>query len=75
MQMLMMMVVLMMILGKILGEADAYMHKEKEKFSALKDLYKNLQVSFLKLKTSHDNLKESCEKHVEAKNSSHVHEA
>jgi hypothetical protein len=46
MQMLMMMVVLMMILVKILGEADDYMHKEKEKFSALKDLYKNLKCLF-----------------------------
>jgi hypothetical protein len=32
-------------LVRILGEADDYMHKEKEKFKTLKELYKNLQVS------------------------------
>jgi 2-polyprenyl-3-methyl-5-hydroxy-6-metoxy-1,4-benzoquinol methylase len=58
----------------MLGEADDYMHKEKEKFRTLKKLYKNLQVSFEELKTSHNNLKESCEKLVEAQNSSLVHE-
>jgi hypothetical protein len=58
----------------MLGDVDDYMHKEKQKFRTLKDLYKNLQVSFEYLKTSHNNLKESCEKLVEAQNSSHVHE-
>jgi hypothetical protein len=33
-------------LVRMLGEADDYMHKEKEKFKTLKELYKNLQVSF-----------------------------
>jgi hypothetical protein len=33
-------------LVRMLGEADDYMHKEKEKFRTLKELYKNLQVSF-----------------------------
>jgi hypothetical protein len=36
----------------MLGEADDYMHKEKEKIRTLKELYKNLQVSFEELKTS-----------------------
>jgi hypothetical protein len=63
----------MMILFIMLGEADDYMHKEK-KFRTLKELYKNFQVSFEELNTSHDNLKESCEKLVEAQNSSLVHE-
>jgi hypothetical protein len=44
----------------MLVEADDYMNKEKEKFRTLKELYKNLQVSFEELNTSHDNLKESC---------------
>jgi hypothetical protein len=57
----------------MLGEADDYMHKEKENFRTLKELYKNLQVPFEELKTSHNNLKESCEKLVEAQNSSLVH--
>jgi hypothetical protein len=61
-------------LVKMLGEADDYMHKEKEKFRTLKDLYKNLQVSFEELKTFHNNLKKSCGKVMEAQNSSHVHE-
>jgi hypothetical protein len=61
-------------LVRMLGEADDYMHKEKEKFRTLKELYKILQVSFEVLKTSHNNLKESCEKLVEAQNSSLVHE-
>jgi hypothetical protein len=61
-------------LVRMLGEADDYMHKEKEKFRTLNELYKNLQVSFEELKTSHNNLKESCEKLVEAQNSSLVHE-
>lgn len=51
---------------KMLGEVDDYMHKEKEKFKALDDLYKSLQVSFEELNTSHKNLKKSCEKLVEA---------
>jgi hypothetical protein len=59
---------------RMLGEADDYMYKEKEKFRTLKELYKNLLVSFEELKTSHNNLKESCEKLVEAQNSSLVHE-
>jgi hypothetical protein len=58
---------------KMLGEIDNYMHKKREKFKTLKDLYKNLQVSIEELKTSNNNLKESCEKLVEAQNSSHVH--
>jgi hypothetical protein len=33
-------------LVRMLGEADDYMHKEKEKIRTLKELYKNLQVSF-----------------------------
>jgi hypothetical protein len=33
-------------LVRMLGEVDDYMHKEKEKFKTLKELYKNLQVSF-----------------------------
>jgi hypothetical protein len=53
-------------LVKMLGEVDDYMHKEKEKFKALDDLYKSLQVSFEELNTSHKNLKKSCEKLVEA---------
>jgi hypothetical protein len=61
-------------LARMLGEADGYMHKEKEKFRTLKELYKNLQVSFEELKTSHNNQKESCEKLVEAQNSPLVHE-
>jgi hypothetical protein len=61
-------------LVRMLGEADDYMHKEKEKFRTLKDLYKALQVSFEELKTSHNNLKENCEKLVEAQKSSIVHE-
>jgi hypothetical protein len=61
-------------LVRMLGEADDYMHKEREKFRTLKELYKNLQVSFEELKISHNNLKENCEKLVEAQNSSHVHE-
>jgi hypothetical protein len=44
-------------LVRILCEADDYMHKEKEKFKTLKELYKNLQVYFEELKTSHNNLK------------------
>jgi phage FluMu protein Com len=48
------------------------MHKEKEKFRTLKDLYKNLQVYFEELKTSHNNLKESCEKLKEAQKPSCV---
>ena len=40
----------------------------------MKELYKNLQVSFEELKTSHNNLKESCERLVEAQNSPLVHE-
>jgi hypothetical protein len=59
-------------LVKILGEVDDYMHKEKEKFRTLKELYKNLQVCFEKLKTSHNNLKESCEKLKEAQKPSCV---
>jgi hypothetical protein len=39
-------------LVRMLGEADDYMHKEKEKFRTLKELYKNLQVSFEEFKTS-----------------------
>jgi hypothetical protein len=39
-------------LVRMLGEADDYMHKEKEKIRTLKELYKNLQVSFEELKTS-----------------------
>jgi hypothetical protein len=62
-------------LVKMLGEADDYMHKEKAKFRTLKELYKNLQISFEELNNCHNNLKESCEKLVEAQNSSHVHEA
>src|SRR5688572_3528958 len=57
------------------SEADDYMHKEKAKFRTLKELYKNLQISFEELNNCHNNLKESCEKLVEAQNSSHVHEA
>jgi DNA repair ATPase RecN len=52
----------------MLGETDNYMHKEKEKFRTLKELYKNLQVSFEELKTYHNNLKETCEKLKEAQN-------
>jgi hypothetical protein len=37
-------------LVRMLGEADDYMHKEKEKFKTLKELYKNLQVSFEELR-------------------------
>ena len=33
-------------LVKMLSEVDDYMYKEKEKFKALKKLYKSLQVSF-----------------------------
>jgi hypothetical protein len=40
----------------------------------LKELYKNLQVSFKELKISHNNLKESCEKLEEAQKPSCVHE-
>jgi hypothetical protein len=40
----------------------------------LKELYKNLQVSFERLKTSHNNLKESCEKLKEAQKPSCVHD-
>jgi phage FluMu protein Com len=58
----------------MLGEADDYMHKEKEKFRTFKELYKNLQVPFEELKTSHNNLKENCEKHVDVQNTSLVHE-
>jgi hypothetical protein len=47
----------------------------RKKSKTLKDLYKNLQVSFEELNTTHNNLKESCEKLVEAQNSSDVHEA
>jgi hypothetical protein len=61
-------------LVRMLGEADDYMHKEKEKFKTLKELYKNLQVSCEELKTSHNDLKEYCDKLVEAQNSSIVHE-
>jgi hypothetical protein len=61
-------------LVRMLGEADDYMHKEKRKFRTLNELYKNLQVSFEELKTSHNNLKEKYEKLVEALNSSLVHE-
>jgi hypothetical protein len=61
-------------LVRMLGEADDYMHKEKEKFRTLKELYKNLQVYFEELKTSHNNKKESCERLVEAQNSPLVHE-
>jgi hypothetical protein len=61
-------------LVRMLGEADEYMHKEKEKFRTLKELYKNLQVSFEELMTSHNNLNESCERLVEAQNSPLVHE-
>jgi hypothetical protein len=61
-------------LVRMLGEADDYMHKEKEKFRTLKEFYKNLQVSFEELNTSHNNLKESCDKLVEAQNSPFVHE-
>jgi hypothetical protein len=50
------------------------MHKEKEKFRTLKELYKNLQVCFEKLKTSHNNLKKSCEKLKEAQEPSCVHD-
>jgi Zinc knuckle len=62
-------------LVQMLSEADDYMHKEKEKFKALKKLYKSLQVSFEELKTSHEELKTSHEKLEEAQNSSLVHEA
>jgi hypothetical protein len=58
----------------MLGEADDYMHKEKEKFKTLKKLYENLQVSFEELNTSHNYLKGNCEKLAEAQNSSIVHE-
>ena len=47
---------------------------KREKFKDLMDFYKSLQVTFEDLKTSHNNLKESCEKFVEAQNSSRVHE-
>jgi hypothetical protein len=40
----------------------------------LKKLYKNLQVSFEELKTSHNDLKENCEKLADAQKSSIVHE-
>jgi hypothetical protein len=61
-------------LVRMLGEADDYMHKEKENFKTLKGLFKNLQVSFEELKTSHNNLKESCESLVKSQNSPLVHE-
>jgi hypothetical protein len=61
-------------LVRMLGEVDDYMHQEKEKFRTLKELYKNFQVSFEELKTSHNDLKESCEKLVKAQNPSLVHE-
>jgi hypothetical protein len=61
-------------LVRMLGEVDDYMHKEKEKFKILKELYKNLQVSFEELNTSHNNLKESCESLVKSQNSPLVHE-
>jgi hypothetical protein len=61
-------------LVRMLGEADDYMHKEKEKFRTLKELYKNLQVYFEELKISHNNLKETCESLVESQNSPLVHE-
>jgi hypothetical protein len=61
-------------LVRMLGEADDYMHKEKEKFKTLKELYKNPQVSFEELKTSHNDQKENCEKLAEAQKSSIVHE-
>jgi hypothetical protein len=61
-------------LVKMLGEVDDYMHKEKEKFRTFKESYKNLQVPFEELKTSHNNLKENCEKHVDVQNTSLVHE-
>jgi hypothetical protein len=48
--------------------------KKKDKLRTLKELYKNLQVSFEELKTSHNNLKENCEELVEAQNSYIVHE-
>jgi hypothetical protein len=60
-------------LVRMLGEADDYMHKEK-KFKTLKELYKNIQVSFEELKTSHNDLKENCEKLADAQKSSIVHE-
>jgi hypothetical protein len=44
-------------LVRMLGDADDYMHKEKEKFRTLMESYKNFQVSFEELKTSHNNLK------------------
>jgi hypothetical protein len=44
-------------LVKMFGETDEYTHKDKEKFRTLKGLYKNLQVPFEELKTSHNNLK------------------
>jgi hypothetical protein len=56
----------------MLGEADEHKNKEKEKFRTLKNLYKNLQVSFEMLKTSHNSLKESCEKLFEAQKPSYV---
>jgi hypothetical protein len=49
--------------------------KKKKKIRTLKELYKNLQVSFEQLKTSHNYLKESCESLVQAQNSPLVHEA
>jgi hypothetical protein len=42
---------------KMFGETHDYTQKDKEKFRALKELYKNLQVPFEELKTSHNNLK------------------
>jgi hypothetical protein len=61
-------------LVRMLGEADDYMHKEKENFKTLKELYKNLQLSFEELKTSHNDLKRIVEKLADAQKSSIVHE-
>jgi hypothetical protein len=59
----------------MLSDVVGYMHKEKEKFRALKDLYKYFQVPHEELNIYHDKLKESYEKFNEAQSSSLVHEA
>jgi hypothetical protein len=62
-------------LVKMLGEANDYMHKEKEKLGPWRIcIYKNFQVSFEELKISHNDLKDSCEKLVEAQKPCYMHD-